>query len=240
MNMIFSNPAWVAAPKKVNILSEDVHIWRISLDRPEIELKNLLKSLSEDEIARAERFYFEEHRQHFIAGRGILRTILSQYLNIQPQQVQFSYEAKGKPVLADKFCMSKLSFNLSHSQGLALCAVSCVRSIGVDLEYMRPMDVESLAERFFSVREYEFICTLPASERQQIFFRYWTCKEAYLKATGAGLTQLESIELSLAPDQHAKIISDEDWCLFELLPASNFLAAVAVAGSGLNVKYWQY
>jgi 4'-phosphopantetheinyl transferase len=240
MKMIFSNPVWVTAPTEVSILSEDVHIWRISLDRPQIELQDLRKTLSEDEIARAERFYFEEHRQNFIAGRGILRKILSQYLNIQPQQVQFSYEAKGKPVLADKFCMSKISFNLSHSQGLALCAISCVRSIGVDLEYMRPMEVEALSERFFSVREHEFICSLPPEERQEIFFRYWTCKEAYLKATGVGLTHLENIELSLAPEQPAKIISDEDWCLFELLPADNFLSAVAVAGSGFNIKYWQY
>ncbi|MCC5645412.1 4'-phosphopantetheinyl transferase superfamily protein [Nostoc sp. CHAB 5824] len=232
---------WLPAPTDVNLLSDEIHVWRIDLDQPEPHLQNLVATLSSDEIARAERFYFQEHRQRFIAGRGILRIILGRYLRIQPRQVQFNYQDRGKPVLADTFVDSGLAFNLSHSQALGLCAVNCTRQIGVDLEYIRPMsDLEALAKRFFLPREYEMLRSVSPNQQQEVFFRYWTCKEAYLKATGDGLSQLEQVEVSLTPTEPAKLQILEDWSLFELLPANNYVAAVAVENFGWNLKCWQY
>lgn len=235
------NHLWLSAPTNLTLLPDEIHVWRIELEQPEPQLQNLAATLSSDETARAERFYFQEHRQRFIAGRGILRTILGRYLGIQPSQVQFNYQQRGKPVLADTFINSGLAFNLSHSQGLGLCAVNCTRPIGVDLEYIRPMsDLEALAKRFFLPREYDMLRSLSPNQQQEVFFRYWTCKEAYLKATGDGLSQLEQIEVSLTPTEPAKLEISEDWSLFELVPANNYLAAVAVPNCGWNLKYWQY
>ncbi|MCC5597695.1 4'-phosphopantetheinyl transferase HetI [Nostoc favosum] len=235
------NHLWLPAPTDLTLLPDEIHLWRIELDQPEPQLQNLAATLSSDEITRAERFYFQEHRQRFIAGRGILRTILGRYLGIQPLQVEFNYQHRGKPVLADTFADSGLAFNLSHSQRLGLCAVNCTRQIGVDLEYIRPMsDLEALAKRFFLPREYEMLRSLSANQQQEVFFRYWTCKEAYLKATGDGLAQLEQIEVSLTPTQPAKLRITEDWSLFELVPANNYVAAVAVENFGWNLKCWQY
>ncbi|MBH8554607.1 4'-phosphopantetheinyl transferase superfamily protein [Nostocaceae cyanobacterium CENA357] len=232
---------WLPAPTDFILLPNDVHVWRIDLDRPEAQLHNLAATLSSDELTRANRFHFQEHRQRFIAGRGILRRILAGYLGIEPQQVQFDYQHRGKPVLADTFASTGLFFNLSHSQGLALCAVSCDRQIGVDLEYIRPMsDVEALAQRFFLPREYDVMRSLPADQKQEMFFRYWTCKEAYLKATGEGIAQLEQIEIALTPTESARLQTLQDWSLIEIIPADNYLAAVAVAGFGYQLKYWQY
>jgi 4'-phosphopantetheinyl transferase len=232
---------WLPAPRDFTLLPDDVHVWRIDLDRPEAQLQNLAATLSSDELTRAHRFHFQEHRQRFIAGRGILRGILAGYLGIEPQQVQFNYQHRGKPVLADVFASSGLFFNLSHSQGLALCAVNCDRQIGVDLEYIRPMsDVESLAQRFFLPREYDVMRSLPADHKQEMFFRYWTCKEAYLKATGEGIAQLEQIEIALTPTEPARLETLKDWSLLEIVPAKNYLAAVAVAGFGWQLKCWQY
>ncbi|MBN3910067.1 MAG: 4'-phosphopantetheinyl transferase superfamily protein [Nostoc sp. NMS1] len=232
---------WLAAPTDLTLLPDEIHVWRIELDQPELQLQNLAATLSSDETARAERFYFQEHRQRFIAGRGILRTILGRYLGIQPLQVQFNYQQRGKPVLADTFADSGLAFNLSHSQGLGLCAVNCTHPIGVDLEYIRPMsDLEALAKRFFLPREYDMLRSLSLNQQQEVFFRYWTCKEAYLKATGDGLSQLEQIEVSLTPTEPAKLQILEDWSLFELVPANNYVAAVAIANCDWNLKCWQY
>ncbi|MHC5725109.1 MAG: 4'-phosphopantetheinyl transferase HetI, partial [Nostoc sp.] len=215
---------WLPAPTDLTLLPDEIHVWRIELDQPEPQLQNLAATLSSDETARAERFYFPKHRQHFIAGRGILRTILGHYLGIKPSQVEFNYQHRGKPVLADKFADTGLAFNLSHSQELGLCAVNCTRPIGVDLEYIRPMsDLEALAKRFFLRREYEMLRSLSPNQQQEIFFRYWTCKEAYLKATGDGLSQLEQIEVSLTPTEPAKLQITEDWSLFELVPANNYV-----------------
>ncbi|MBD2522752.1 4'-phosphopantetheinyl transferase HetI [Nostoc sp. FACHB-133] len=232
---------WLPAPTDLTLLPDEIHVWRIELDQPELELQNLAATLSSDEMARAERFYFQEHRQRFIAGRGILRAILGRYLGIQALQVQFNYQQRGKPVLADTFANSGLAFNLSHSQGLGLCAVNCIRPIGVDLEYIRPMsDIEALAKRFFLPREYEMLRSLSLNQQQEVFFRYWTCKEAYLKATGDGLSQLEQVEVSLTATEPAKLQITEDWSLFELVPTNDYVAAVAIANYGWNLKCWQY
>ncbi|MEH2005573.1 4'-phosphopantetheinyl transferase HetI [Nostoc sp.] len=239
--MTATHHLWQPAPTDLTLLPDEIHVWCIDLDQPESQLQNLAATLSNDEMARAERFYFQEHRQRFIAGRGILRTILGRYLGMKALEVQFNYQHRGKPVLADRFADSGLAFNLSHSQGLGLCAVNWTREIGVDLEYIRPIsDLEALAKRFFLPREYEMLRSLSPNQQQEVFFRYWTCKEAYLKATGDGLSQLEQIEVLLTPTEPAKLQITEDWSLFELVPANNYVAAVAVGNFGWDLKCWQH
>jgi 4'-phosphopantetheinyl transferase len=234
------NHIWIPAPENLILSSDDVHIWKIDLKQPELEIQSYQEILSSDEVARAERFYFPEHRQRFIVGRGSLRNILGRYLGVKPSQVEFDYQQRGKPLLAAKFADSGLFFNLSHSQDLGLCGVTYQRLIGVDLEYIRPMsDLENLAQRFFLPREYEVIKSLPPEKKQQVFFRYWTCKEAYLKATGDGLVQLEQIEIELTPTKPAQLLVWGDWELRELIPADNFAAAVVVANNGSNFQFWQ-
>ncbi|AFY31468.1 4'-phosphopantetheinyl transferase HetI [Calothrix sp. PCC 7507] len=231
---------WLPAPTDLTLSPNDVHLWRINLEQTESKLEDFTASLSGDELTRAQRFYFPEHRQRFIAGRGSLRAILGSYLGVAPSEVEFDYEPRGKPVLAEKFAKSGLAFNLSHSQGLGLLGVSD-RQIGVDLEYMRSMDdVEALANRFFLPRESELVRSLAPNQKQEIFFRYWTCKEAYLKATGEGIAQLEQAEIYLTPTTPAKLQTSGDWSLYELVPANNYVAAVAVAGCDWDLKCWQY
>ncbi|MBD2455255.1 4'-phosphopantetheinyl transferase superfamily protein [Nostoc sp. FACHB-87] len=235
------NDSWLPAPADLTLLANEVHIWRIDLDIVDSLQESFAVTLSSDELTRANRFRFVEHRQRFIAGRGSLRNILSRYLKIAPQEVRFDYEPRGKPLLADGLAASGLLFNLSHSQDLALCAVNYTSKIGIDLEYMRSVsDLEALAQRFFLPREYELVRSLPPHQQPEAFFRYWTCKEAYLKATGDGISQLEQVEISLTPKQPAKLLTSEDWSLVEFTPADNYRAAVAVAASGLDFKYWQF
>ncbi|QLE59060.1 4'-phosphopantetheinyl transferase HetI [Nostoc sp. TCL26-01] len=232
---------WLPKPENLTLLSDEVHVWRIHLDRPESELQDLAATLSSDELTRANRFYFPEHRRRFIAGRGILRSILGNYLGVVAQEVKFDYEPRGKPLLASSFAQSGLLFNLSHSENLALCAVNYSRQIGIDLEYLRTTsDLEGLAQRFFLPREYDLVRSLPDEQKSKVFFRYWTCKEAYLKATGDGIAQLEKIEVALTPTEPARLQIFPDWHLLELVPDNNCVAAVAVAGFGWQLKCWQY
>ncbi|MBG0742076.1 4'-phosphopantetheinyl transferase superfamily protein [Cylindrospermopsis raciborskii LB2897] len=233
---------WQRAPENFQLCAQEVHIWKINLKVSPSEVELCRRILSGDEIARAERFYFPEHQERFIVGRAFLRKILSRYLNVEAKAIEFEYEERGKPLLGFKFKYSGICFNLSHSQQLALCGVTHHIPIGVDIESIRhTSDIENLAKRFFSVREYEVIKSVPPEQQQQVFFRYWTCKEAYLKAIGKGLSELSQVEIELTPNKSARLRVLEDWQLKELVPANNFAAAVVIASHNYldRFEFWE-
>ncbi|MGD1702459.1 4'-phosphopantetheinyl transferase family protein [Dapis sp. BLCC M229] len=230
--------------KKLELSENNAHIWSTNLKLASSQIEELSTILSPDEIERANRFYFERDKNRFIIARGTLRKIISRYLNIEPKKLQFSYSDHGKPYLKN----TSILFNLSHSQDLALYAVTKVNLIGIDLEYIRPMnDAESLAKRFFSAQEYNLISQLPPQKQQETFFKLWTCKEAYLKATGDGLAGgLEKVEISLIPEKPVDFFSingnmeeASHWYLHQFIPQPNYIAAVAVAGKNQNLSFWQ-
>ncbi|NJR59977.1 MAG: 4'-phosphopantetheinyl transferase superfamily protein [Cyanobacteria bacterium CRU_2_1] len=241
------DPPWILPSPILRLSNSDIHLWRTDLNVSLITLQHLTQILSEDERQRANRFHFERDRIHFIACRGILRCILGRYLNTNPAYIQFSYGSRGKPILETSSDISPLQFNLSHSHGLALYAITRRCAIGVDLEYCRAIEVESLAKSFFSPREYILLSALPPVQQRSAFFQLWTYKEAYLKATGKGLTDLKQVEILIHPDHSATLHSStpgllpsEYWCLQQLLPASNYIAAFAVAMPDWNLSCYRY
>ena len=240
---------WLSPPADQTLSSREIHVWRVALDRPAAAIQCLVEILSPDERARAERFYFEEDRQRFIAGRGTLRQILSNYLHVPPKHLQFQYGAYGKPALANAAGRSSLRFNVSHSRGLALCAFVLDREIGIDLEYMRPLDdVEQIARHFFSVRESEQLFALPIERQLAAFYNCWTRKEACIKAWGDGLVHpLDRFFCSLAPGEPAQLVSvnydltaGRRWLVQALTPAPNYAAALAIEGRDWHVTCWQW
>lgn len=231
---------WLCPPTDVRLQNDEVHVWRSSLDLPPETIELFAKLLSSDEQIRADRFRFAQHRQRFIAGRGILRSLLGRYLQIAPDQLQFVYSEKGKPSLANQ----RLQFNVAHSQRLALYAVALDHPVGVDLEQVRAItDLNTLTQRFFSPREHAAICNLPSNQQPKAFFRYWTCKEAYLKATGDGLAKLQALEVSLDSKQASltKIPQGNiaGWHLRELVPAENFVGAIVTSSQNCSLTCWQ-
>jgi 4'-phosphopantetheinyl transferase len=229
--------------------ADEVHVWRASLNRSEPELDQMLETLAADERARAERFIFLRDRQHFVAGRGLLRAILGKYLQRSPEQLCFACNAYGKPALAGMPAAKALHFNLAHSNGLALFAVSWNRELGVDVEYLRAdRPEERIAARFFSAGECSILRRLPAHERTNAFYVCWTRKEAYIKARGLGLSlPLEQFDVSLAPGEApALLASREDpkettrWSLCDLAPGSSYRSALAVAGRSWRLECRQW
>src|SRR5262245_49624616 len=114
--------------------NDEVHVWRAVLDRTPMRVRSLRQLLAANEQGRADRFRFQKDREHFIVARGLLRIILGRYLNRQPNQLRFGYSQYGKPALSEESGCPGLRFNLSHSHGLALFAVSRGREVGVDIE----------------------------------------------------------------------------------------------------------
>ncbi len=230
---------WPEAAAIPPLNGDEVHVWRARLDQPADRLEVLRRTLAPDEVQRGERFHFERDRRHFAAGRGILRTLLGRYLGCDPRELQFSYNPQGKPTLAGEG--ADLRFNLAHSHGLALFAVCRGREVGVDLERIRPEFAgEPVARRFFSPREVAVLQTLPAERRHEAFFVCWTRKEAYLKATGKGLSlPLDCFDVTLAPGEPAALLATrhdpaevQRWSMRALAPAQGYAGALAVEGRG--------
>lgn len=236
------DPIWRSAPAAVGLLRHEVQVWCADLSVSDEGRERLRQTLSPDEEERARRFYFERDRNRFIAGRGILRSVLSRYVGLEPSELRFFYSPRGKPFLSS----SEVCFNLSHSQGWALVAVALDRQVGVDLEYIRPVETLQLAKRFFSDREYATLCSLPVDRQQAAFFQAWTCKEAYLKATGDGLINLEQVEVAIgssplqiiSPGQNGNF--DDRWLLQPIHLKADYAATLALEGTQANVTFWRW
>ena len=242
-------PLWCSPPETFTLGSDEVHVWRATLDQIPSQIQSFLHILAADEQARAERFYFERDREHFIVARGVLRAILGFYLNSAPECLSFCYSSHGKPALTGESDGDAIRFNLSHSHGVALYAVTRGREVGIDLERIRfDLEVEKIAERFFSRREVATLRTLPPEVQRQAFFLCWTRKEAYIKARGEGLSlPLDQFDVSLVPGEPAALLSTQRdpyevsrWSLQELTPAPGYAAALAVEGHGWHLACWQW
>ncbi len=241
--------SWYPAPKILMLGSDEVHVWRAALNLEGSKVKRLHQTLSRDEQARARRFYFQKDREHFIVARGLLRAILGRYLKTEPSQLRFCYTLHGKPALDTEIGRDALRFNLSHSQGLALYAITPSREVGVDVEFIRSELAEGqIAEHFFSPREITALRALPKERRQEGFFNCWTRKEAYIKARGEGLTlRLDQFDVSLTPGEPAALLSTNGdpqesyrWSLKELSPEAGYVAALAVEGHDWRLECWQW
>jgi 4'-phosphopantetheinyl transferase len=241
--------SWFAAPERLSLGSSDVHVWRVSLDESPSELAHFQNTLDDDERSRADRFYFSRDRERFIVARGVLRALLGRYLDRSPESLSFSYSTHGKPALASEYGKDAIRFNLSHSQGTALYAVTRGRELGVDLEFIRgDLEAEQIADRFFSQREIVALRALPPALRKYAFFLCWTRKEAYIKARGEGLSMpLDQFDVSLIPGEPAALLSTQpdpnealSWSLRNLTPASGYAAALATTGRDWTLSCWQW
>ncbi|HEY0677991.1 MAG TPA: 4'-phosphopantetheinyl transferase superfamily protein [Chitinophagaceae bacterium] len=225
---------WKTGPAEYVLDDKEVHIWRFQLDDPLIETEPLFDFLSNDEKQRAEKFYFEKDRRHYIIARYQLRRLLGEYLNIQPDEIEFTYNSYGKPL----FHKSDILFNVSHSRDKAVYAFGRVKEIGIDIELINDgIDVLPLAERFFAEAEVQKIKNLKPEASVAAFFNCWTRKEAYIKAKGMGITlPLNSfiVDVSSDPVSHLQVSSlfESDLKDYEFLsfsPYSNCIASVCVS-----------
>jgi 4'-phosphopantetheinyl transferase len=226
---------------------DEVQLWRIDLEAIGSDESRWQLLLSTDELSRASRFHFSRDRQRFVASRALLRTILASYLSTDAKGLTFSYSKKEKPSLGPAHVDSGVTFNVSHSGGIALLAFARRREVGVDIEQVRrDSDLEAIARRFFSNLEQEQLAALPSEEKVEAFFRCWTRKEAYIKATGDGLSlPLSQFDVSLrARETNALLATRPDsseagrWLLEEVPGGPGYIAALCVHGQDWTLNDW--
>jgi 4'-phosphopantetheinyl transferase len=232
----------------VTLPEHEVQLWRVDLEAIRGEESRWQEVLSGDERARASQFYFLADRQRFVAARALLRKILAGYFpSTEPAELTFSYSPKDKPSLAGAHAASGIRFNVSHSGGIALYAFACRREIGVDVEQVRQnFDFEPIARRFFSAHEQRQLAALPEEQRVDAFFRCWTRKEAYIKATADGLSlplhqfdvSLDSLETNALLATRPDAAEADRWILREVSGGLGYRAALCVQGQDWSLKHW--
>jgi 4'-phosphopantetheinyl transferase len=238
---------WADATENVPRLAPgDVDVWSVPLDTTPAALEAFERTLSEDEVERADRFCFERDRRRYVCARGALRELLSRYLRVESRDITFRYGTNGKPAL-DGGLDGLLAFNVSHSGELALIAIGRGMELGVDVEAVRPMqDAGDIAARFFAPGEHERLMSLPDDERTNAFFACWTRKEAYLKALGSGLAKpLDAFEVTFAPDEApALLVYGDDretarWRISDLAPGGGYAGALVTEGAA-TARRWRF
>ena len=228
---------------------EEVDLWLAPLDCSPTTSLALIKTLSADEVERADSFHFAHDRTRFIARRGILRDLLSKYLGCAPVEIRFAYQSRGKPQLEQtERTTGDLRFNLSHSVTAALYAFSWGKEVGVDIELIRPgIPWERVASRFFTASEIAELQQWPAHQRMTGFLTCWTRKEAYLKVRGEGLSiPLDSFEVSAAPCEAPMLLvapelsEPERWSLCDVPLGQCLAGALATEGRPVRLRLFTY
>ena len=216
---------------------EEIHLWATPLFPSTTVNPHDWANLGQQEVERAKRFHFEEHRARFVQSHAFLRRVLARYTGTPPAELAFDAGPFGKPALPDVPGCSRISFNLAHCDQFALLGITSDNPIGVDVETVRPMpDLQQMSRQFFAKAEYEALASIPGHQQDLAFFNCWTRKEAMIKAIGSGLSMpLDSFEVTLVPGEHARLLQlDGDaqassaWHLRHLELAPDVVGALAV------------
>jgi 4'-phosphopantetheinyl transferase len=224
----------------MQIETNEIHIWSADLAISEAQLSDKFALLSPDEIKRANRFRFPIHKQRFIAARSMLRNLIGLYTGVLPEEIIFSYDPNGKPFLQFPD-LTRIKFNLSHSDDVAVYAFTLDHPIGIDIEKIESGYNAEVTERFFTPQENAALLNLPPEERPAGFYRIWSRKEAVIKAVGKGLAiPLSSFSVSVNDDFETVMIdNNERWSLLPVFLQSAYQSAVATNQIVKKVCYWK-
>lgn len=240
---------WPVSSVPPPLSAGQAHLWRIDLleSLPPVEL---VQALSAAEREHAERFYFERDRRRFIVSHAALRAILAAYLQLEPGEMIYTFGPSGKPAVDPARHGRSLAFNLAHSEELALVALAEAQDVGVDIEYIRPLEkLDELARYNLTAGEWAAFETLPAWQKSRAFFRTWAGKEAYIKALGRGLSlPLNTFALSEKPDLPGACTVLEansglpvaGWTIWEVEVRDGYAAALAIPDSICDFQGWSY
>jgi len=228
---------------RVRLDASEIHVsYRITEALEQADVQASLQTLSEAERTRYARFRFARDQRDYAIAHDLLRRCLSRYEPVHPMDWQFELEPRGKPQLASTHHLPEnggpsLLFNLSHTRGLVAAGVARRFAIGLDVEVLRRFaDATDVARRFFSPSEVEALEACPDETRVVRFVELWTLKEAFLKATGEGVSErLSEISFDLGQPEVVSFsatypldLSNWHFALFAPTPASR----LAVAGYG--------
>ncbi len=229
-----------------------VHLWHAFTPQQDEALNSRqLGLLTPEERARMARFHFERDRHRYLITRALVRTVLSRYAPIKPEAWTFEAGPHGRPYITNPHPLAQqLRFNLSHTDGLVVLAVTTGREVGIDTESMVRTAPLEVADRFFSKREALALRALPAADQAHRFWELWTFKESYIKARGMGVSlPLAQFSIDLDTPGHVAIafdgIADEPaaWQLGHYQVGPHHRVALCLQRGGpapTEVSFWPF
>jgi 4'-phosphopantetheinyl transferase len=226
---------WSDASSCRYLIDNCVDIWRINIPDNLKAYNSLHSVLSDEEISRANRFFYERDKNRHVVGHGAMRIILGKYLSQSPSAIEFEFETNKKPFVVNEM---NLHFNLSHSGDWVLLAIAN-SPVGVDTELMNPaFEYRDVMEGYFTPNEIGFINSGKSAE---LFYLLWTRKEAQIKGTGKGLDENIKLIPGLAGtyyiDQNV-ISSDLDWRINSFNLDEDHIASIAANPRTQEIRFW--
>jgi 4'-phosphopantetheinyl transferase len=223
----------------LTLASDQVDVWLVYVDETHDEnlIARYRRLLTTQELEREARFHFPNDRHRFLVTRALVRDVLSRYEAISPQDWRFEQNTYGRPTIANDDSIEKrISFNISHSDGLIILSITRYRVVGVDTENVSRIAPIQIANRYFSPKEIAALARLPAALQSQRFFELWTLKESYIKARGMGLSiPLDQFSFNLDVEQQIcfeveKPFDDLScrWWFWQWHPSANHIAALCL------------
>jgi 4'-phosphopantetheinyl transferase len=202
--------------------------------------------LSDEERAQLARLYYARHRHQYLVTRTLVRTSLSSYYSVKPSDWRFGKNKYGKPEISHPDANLPVRFNLSHAEGLIICGIVLEYNIGVDVEDVQrnTRTTCNKLSAYFSKREIEDIQQLSAEQQKDRFFDYWTLKESYIKARGAGFSiPLDKFSFKFRGNRlegfsvHPELNDQaEDWQFWRISMNENYRVAVAIQSPKTDFK----
>lgn len=212
------------------LAKDEVQVWWLRTDAVPAELLPRYEALlDQEERTAVARLKFAADRQLQLGAHALLRVALAAAGPLAAADWRFARTPGGKPALAPR--QQGPHFNITHTRGLAACALAWGSELGVDAEHERGGDAPfELCPTVFTPRERSWLAELPEKARGSAFFGLWTLKEAYMKAVGLGLElPPRSLEASLEPPQVTAAGRTGTWRFAALRPTNEHRLALAVA-----------
>ena len=171
---------------------DKIELWLAFCDEIADEglLADYRRLLVEEERKKEARFHLAHDRHRYLITRALVRSVLSRYAAVAPQDWCFEEDAYGRPQIVNADPVARrITFNISHTRSLVVLGVTCERALGVDTEDFHTRQAElGIADHYFAADEVAQLRTTPPDLQQTRFFEYWTLKESYIKARGMGLS----------------------------------------------------
>lgn len=177
-----------------------LYLANVSFLKDENAYRKAYSLLNEERRLKADRYKNEKDRLLSVCAGLMLNFIFAENGIAAPAVLTGE---NGKPYLES----GELFFNISHSGEYVLCAVSKTPT-GCDIEKEDAVNL-NLVKRFFDEAEYNTLISAGEKEQKELFYRFWTLKESFIKAVGLGMKlPLNKFRINLS--DKISVVSDYD------------------------------